>query len=417
VTGPSIHHPDPVEHPPEWPVYTPDEVARCAELVRTGRTFDYGRGDEIERLETIFAQFYGRKNCLAVNSGTSALLGAYYALRIGAGDEVIVPSFTFASTATPLLVLGAVPVLCDSGCETGNVTAESIAAAITPHTRAVTVTHLWGHLCEMQPIRELCQAQGLALVEDCSHAHAASLKGTIAGSIGDVAIFSIGGHKMISGGLGGILLTDSDELFARACLLANFQKRAELSLRDTPFQDHAPLGLGGNLRISPMAAVLAHSQMERVAGLVATKRRNAERLLSGLAELPGLTPQVRASGADLGGWFGVNLRYDEDLTGLPLDHVMARLQASGLKVRRPHTRPLSHSALFSGSMPDSLSPALTAALHQRYGNRRHADIVAERLWRELIALPGNYLHEENSALPDEYIGRFRMVWADVVDAR
>src|SRR5690348_4949657 len=152
-----------VEHPPEWPVYTKEAVARASALLEAGRTFDYGRGEEIAALEDAFATTFGR-HALAVNSGTTALLAAYHTLGLGPGDEVVVPSFTFYSTATPLLLLRARPVLCDAGDSTGNVTAATIAAVLTERTKAVVVTHLFGWPCDMDEIVALCRRHGVALI-------------------------------------------------------------------------------------------------------------------------------------------------------------------------------------------------------------------------------------------------------------
>jgi perosamine synthetase len=399
-----------VRHPPEWPVYTNDEIAACSELIRIGRTFDYGRGIELERAEEAFATFYGRRFALALNSGTSALLAAYYASGIQAGDEVIVPALTFVSTATPLLLLGAVPVLCDAGCQTGNVTAQTIESCIGPRTVAVAVTHVWGHPCEMDSIRALCDRRQLLLIEDCSHAHGASLAGRKVGTLGEVAIFSVGGHKMISGGLGGILLTDDEDVYGRACLLANFQKRCHLSLRDNPLSEFADVGFGGNLRMSPIAAVLIRSQMDRIGELIAIKQDNAKRMIAEVTKLPGIKPAFQLPNAELGSWFGVNVRYEESATGHRLDEVLELLVALGLKVRRPYTIPLTKASIFSGNIPRSFSGPLAKKLHEHYGCGQTNAPNALKYWSSWIALPGNFLHEQPSELPETYSESFSLVW-------
>jgi perosamine synthetase len=399
-----------VWHPAEWPVYTDDEIAACSNLIKIGRTFDYGRGIELERAEEVFAAFYERRFALALNSGTSALLAAYYASGIQAGDEVIVPALTFLSTATPLLLLGAVPILCDAGCQTGNVTAQTIEACIGPRTVAVAVTHVWGHPCEMDSIRALCDRRQLLLIEDCSHAHGASLACRKVGTLGEVAIFSAGGHKMISGGLGGILLTNDEDVYGRACLLANFQKRCHLSLRNNPLSEFADAGFGGNLRMSPIAAVLIRSQMDRISELIAVKHENAERMIIEISKLPGIKPAFQLPNASLGSWFGVNVIYDETETGYRLDEVLELLAAFGLKVRRPHTIPLTKTSIFSGNVPKSFPEPLAKKLQEHYGRGRTNAPNALQCWSSWIALPGNFLHERASELPEIYAENFSLVW-------
>ncbi|GAA3414339.1 hypothetical protein GCM10018952_34490 [Streptosporangium vulgare] len=234
-SGTGIEPPGP-PHPLEWPVYDEGVAARVAELVTLGRTFDYDYGPELAELERSFAERHGRAHALALTSGTAGLLAAYFALGIGPGDEVIVPDLTFFSTASPLFLLGAVPVLCDAGDATGNVAAADVEALVTPRTVAIVVTHLWGHSCDMDALRAVADRRGLALVEDCSHAHGSTFRGRPVGSMGDISIFSVGGRKLVSGGMGGMLLTDSEDVFARACLLTNFRHPHRPHHRRRPLQ-------------------------------------------------------------------------------------------------------------------------------------------------------------------------------------
>ncbi|WP_322770696.1 DegT/DnrJ/EryC1/StrS family aminotransferase, partial [Frankia sp. Cr1] len=217
-------------HPPPWPRYDAASIARCQELLAAGRSYDYERGAEIQRLEDSFALHYGRTFSLAVNSGTSALFLAFLAAGLGPGDEVIVPTYTFLATGTPLLWLGAVPILVDAGDDTGNLDRARIEPALTARTRAIVVTHLFGHPCDMLPIAELARSRGLTLIEDCSHAHGSTERGRRVGTWGDAAVFSVGGRKMVSGGMGGMLLTDSSPIFELACLASAPKQRSLVSV-------------------------------------------------------------------------------------------------------------------------------------------------------------------------------------------
>ena len=216
--------------PREWPVYDPETIRACAGLIEEGRTFDYHQGEELSDLENLFAERCGRAYALSFNSGTSALFAAYFSLGLGADDEVLVPTYTFLATASPLLLLNAVPVMCDSGDATGNVTVETLAARASKRTRAVVVTHLWGHPCDMTQIEQWADDNGLVVIEDCSHAHGATWDGRPVGSFGRCAVFSVGTHKPVSGGLGGILVTDDPELQSLASLLGHPNQRSRASV-------------------------------------------------------------------------------------------------------------------------------------------------------------------------------------------
>jgi perosamine synthetase len=387
----------PIEHPREWPVYTAEAVARASELVAAGRTFDYAYGPEIEGLEAAFEDRYGRR-ALALNSGTSALLAAYFALGIRSGDEVVVPTYTFYSTATPLLLLGAMPVLCDAGRRNGNVSAESIEPCLTDRTRAVVVTHLYGWPCEIDPIMDLCRRRGVAVIEDCSHAHGSKLDGREVGTFGDLAVFSIGGQKMVSGGLGGILLASSQEHYEIACLLGNFRPRSRHSVSNERLRGFVETGLGGNLRISPIAALLATSHLNDLDGLVATKSANVRRLLDGLRELPGVEVEADGCVGDNGAWYGVNVQVAPDID---VDGLIRRQGELGLRVRRPATVPLHHRPLFSTDGPPTWASADQARWIKTLGDRQFP--VAETTYQRSIAYPATFLHDRDGIIVEPYV--------------
>lgn len=413
MTGAAVR-PTAVPHPPEWPRYTEPAQAAAAALVASGRTFDYARGPELARLEQSVADLAGQPYCLAVNSGTSALYTAYFGLGVGPGDEVLVPSLTFLATVTPLLLLGAVPVLCDSGDANGNVTAETLAAHITPRTKAICVTHLWGHPVDMDPVVRLAEQHGLALVEDCSHAHGSHSRGRPVGSFGDAAVFSLGGVKMISGGMGGALVTRHQRVYELGCLLTGFRQRSRASVRDATLLPFVETGLGANLRISPLACVLAQSHLDQLDALIRTKAANVDRLLAGLADCPELVPLAVAPGCDPGARYGVHLALTGALAGRR-DELVNELRVSGLKVTAPTTRPLHRDQLFAQGPPAGW--ALHPALDWQRALGRSADALrrADALWESWIALPATYLHDAEGRIVQPYIDRITATVAEFRD--
>ncbi|MFE6975833.1 DegT/DnrJ/EryC1/StrS family aminotransferase [Streptomyces sp. NPDC057682] len=398
-------------HPPEWPVYTERAQRETARLVGRGRTFDYGHGPEISRLEETMARLTGRPHCLAVNSGTSALYSAYFALGIGPGDEVLVPTLTFPTTVTPLLLLGAVPVLCDAGDAHGNVTADTLRPHLTPRTRAIGVTHLWGHPVDMDPVVELARANGLLLIEDCSHAHGSTYRGRPVGGFGDAAVFSLGGVKTVSGGMGGVLVTPHRRVHEMASLLTAFRQRSRATVEDPALTPYIGTGLGANLRMSPLACVLAQSHLDDLDRLLRAKAGNFRRLESLLADCPDLVPLTTDPGCDPGARYGLHLAVTGALEGRR-DEVVAALRATGLKVRPPTTAPLHRDPLFASGPPGgwALHPGVRPGRPVRpTGPHPRADA----LWDSWIALPATHLYEENSTLVDAYAERITAVVADL----
>jgi len=396
-----------IPHPQEWPVYEDTALAEAVELLARGRSFDYDHGDELAGLETAFAGHHGRRYALALASGTAALLAAYFALGIEPGDEVIVSDYTFFSTATPLFLLGGVPVLCDAGGENGNVTAAGIAELITPRTVAIAVTHLWGHPCELDAIAALARSRGLALLEDCSHAHGSTYRSRPVGSAGDVAVFSAGARKLVSGGLGGMLLTDDGDLYARACLLSSFRHRTDLTIDVPGYEPFLTTGLGGNFRMSPVAAVLAKSHFDALRLLVERRLANVSALVERLAALPGLEAVPVAPECTMGAWYDGVVAVDETCP-YSRDELVRLLQAEGLKVREPSTRPLHQYPLFRGAAPAWHPPAARAVdACARANDRRFPR--ADRLFERWLRLPVNFLWDETGTMVEPYAAAFERV--------
>ena len=392
-----------IVHPPEWPRYDEATVQRAAELVRHGRTFDYKYGAELAALENRFAALHPGRQALAVNSGTSALLAAYRVLDIGPGDEVVVPTMTFLATASPLLLLGATPVLCDSAAPTGNVTAETIEPRLTRRTRAITVTHLFGHPCPMDEIIELAGEHGIPVIEDCSHAHGSTYHGRPVGTFGDLAVFSIGGLKIVSGGMGGILLSKDRRHHDLAILLSSFQQRSELTVADPGLRGLADFGLGCNLRISPVAAVLADSHLVRLPELVAAKHRNISALVEALSSHEGVSGIPVGADCTMGGWYDAIVAVDPERAGFTRDELIAALQAEGVRARIPRTAPLHTASVFRGE------PAAAALL--RHGTPGRSDLRYDRaalpqsidLHRRWVSLPATFFNDPAGALVQPYL--------------
>lgn len=242
------------------------------------------QGPEVAAFE---AEFSAELACdypsVAVNSGTSALHLALLALDIGPGDEVIVPSFTFAATANSVAITGATPVFVDIDPVTFCIDPTAARAAITPRTRAIMPVHLYGHPAPLQHLLPLCNAGGLFLVEDAAQAHGASLDGRLVGTWGDAGAFSFYPTKNMMSAEGGMVVTRDDDVARRVRLLRN--QGQEIRYRNEV--------VGFNNRMTDLSAAIGREQLLRLPAWNEQRRANAAFLS---ANLEGVVTPTTAEG-------------------------------------------------------------------------------------------------------------------------
>lgn len=268
--------------PAAKPVIGDDEVAAAVRVLRDGRVV---QGPEVAAFEQEFAALVEGRPCVAVNSGTSALHLALLALGIGPGDEVVVPSFSFAATANAVRLAGAEPVFAEIDPDTYCLDPDAAADAVGPRTAALMPVHLYGHPAPMGRLTQLAQRHGLALVEDACQAHAAALHGRPVGTFGDAACFSFYPTKNMHALEGGMVVVPGEDRARTLRLLRNqgTEQRYENEI------------VGANMRMTDVAAAIGRVQLERLADWTERRRANAKVLDAGLAG-PLLTPHV-ADGA------------------------------------------------------------------------------------------------------------------------
>jgi perosamine synthetase len=228
------------------------------------------QGPEVAAFETEFAEHVDDRPCVAVNSGTSALLLGLLALGIGPGDEVIVPSFSFAATANAVALTGATPVFVDIEPQHFCLDPAAVLAAIGARTAAIMPVHLYGHPAAMDQLRAIAGRHGLALVEDAAQAHLARWDAAPVGTFGDVAAFSFYPTKNMTCGEGGLVVC-ADEGVARRVRLLRNQGMARRYANEI---------VGYNARMSDLHAAIGRVQLRRLPAWTATRRENAE-FLSG----------------------------------------------------------------------------------------------------------------------------------------
>jgi perosamine synthetase len=236
------------------------------------RSGNLTQGPEVAAFEREFSQFVNERECVAVNSGTSALHLALLSLGIGAGDEVIIPSFTFAATANSVALTGAKPVFVDIDINTYNMDPNLIENAITPSTKAIQVVHLYGLPADMTKIVEIAKRHNLLIIEDAAQAHNAAIDGQPVGTLGDAAAFSFYPTKNMTSGEGGMIVFKDKDAARLACLYRNqgMEKRYQNEI------------IGFNLRMTDIHAAIGRTQIKHLSKWSKKRQDNAMTLSSQL---------------------------------------------------------------------------------------------------------------------------------------
>ena len=237
------------------------------------------QGNEVACFEEEFSKYVESRECVAVNSGTSALHVALLSLGIGPGDEVIVPSFTFAATANSVALTGATPVFVDVEPGTYCIAPDRIVQAITPKTKAIQVVHLYGLPADMRKVMKIARDNNLLVIEDSAQAHLASIDTKPVGTFGDAAAFSFYPTKNMTSGEGGMIVFKDSFAARTARLLRNqgMERRYENEI------------VGFNLRMTDIHAAIGRVQLSRLRNLTKIRQENANYLstrLSSLIEIP-----------------------------------------------------------------------------------------------------------------------------------
>ena len=304
------------------PLLNGNEAAYVHECIESGWISSQGRF--VGQFERMIAAFHGAPYALAVSSGTTALHLALVSLGIGAGDEVIVPDFTFAATASAVVHAGATPVFVDVEPDTWTLDAASVERALTSRTRAIIPVHLYGHPCAMTELMRLAKRKGLAVIEDAAEAWGARVDGQLVGTIGDAGCHSFFGNKTLTTGEGGAVLFRDKATFERAQMLRDHGMSRE--------RRYWHLEAGFNYRLTNLQAAVGVAQLERIDSILAHKREVAARYSQGLALIDGVILPPHAAWADPVCWL-YTIRLSESI-GLSRDSLAERLLLNGVETRQ-----------------------------------------------------------------------------------
>ncbi|MBF4575764.1 DegT/DnrJ/EryC1/StrS aminotransferase family protein [Frondihabitans sp. VKM Ac-2883] len=326
------------------------------------------QGPEVAAFESEFSdRLSDGRYAIAVNSGTSALHLGLLASGVGPGDEVIVPSFTFAATANAVRLAGATPVFADIEPEHYCLDPLSVEAAITPRTAAILPVHLYGHPAQMSRLGALAKQHRLAVIEDAAQAHGAQWNGRFVGTFGDIGAFSFYPTKNMTAGEGGMITTNKSGVARTLRLLRN-------QGMETRYANEI---VGFNVRMTDLHAAIGRVQLTKVADWTDRRRANADYLCKNLR---GVVPPRVAPEADAV-WHQFTIRIEDDRDGfaaaLATEHAIGsgayyptpvhRLPSFGLDLDLPHTERASREVLslpiHPGVGPDALERIVTAVEH------------------------------------------------------
>lgn len=263
--------------PAARPVIGEAEIEAAVRVLRSGKVV---QGPEVAAFEQEFSQLVAGSHCVAVNSGTSALQLSLLAIGIGPGDEVVVPSFSFAATANAVRLVGAEPVFADIEPASFCLDPAAVVAAIGPRTAAIMPVHLYGHPAAMEQLMPIAQRHGLAVVEDACQAHAAAVRGRPVGAFGTTGTFSFYPTKNMHSLEGGMVTTADPELARTLRLLRNQGME----------QRYANEIVGANMRMTDVAAAIGRVQLGQLADWTEQRRSNAKILDARLTTV--VPPQV-----------------------------------------------------------------------------------------------------------------------------
>jgi dTDP-4-amino-4,6-dideoxygalactose transaminase len=359
-----------------WPIFGKEEEKRLLRVLRSGK---WGRlhGEEVATFEKRFAQMHGCKHAVAVVNGTVSLRIALLAAGVEADDEVIIPPYTFVSTATAVIEANAIPVFADINLDTFNIDPNAVCRAITPRTRAIIPVHFAGQIADMRALKQIAREHNLTIIEDAAHAHAARYENRPAGSLGHFGSFSFQSSKNLTSGEGGIITTDSDTL-AEACRSIHSCGRVEGGVW---YEHHR---IAGNYRLSEFQGAVLNAQLNRLEKQTEARDQNGQTLAARLSQIPGLHPQRRLPEITRHSYHLFMLRLDPEQFGAPRSAVLKALQAEGIPCSGGYGYSLPQQPLFKNKAFGPYLPKSRAKLNFAKAQVPNSDLLCREqcIWLE-----------------------------------
>lgn len=374
----------------EWPIHGKEEVDRVTKVVESGK---WWWGENVKEFEQRFAEYHGAKHGITCSNGTIGLILSLKALGITAGDEVIVPAYTFVASATAVTSINAIPVFADVEQDSVNIDFESAEKLVTPHTKAIMVVHFAGLPVDMDKAWAFAKKHNIRLVEDACHSWGTQWKGKGTGALGDIGSFSFQMSKNITAGEGGIVLTDDDEL---AAIVRSYTHVGRMEGK--PWYDHYLLS--GNNRMTEMQAALLLAQMDRLPEQTLKREKNAAILNEGLSQVPGISVSPQPAEVTRRSWHIYIFWYNaEEFGGLSREKFLEALQAEGVPCSGGYIHPVHKNPCFQelNASPRPEDKALADLCNER--GIRYDQVscpVSENLCSQLVWMGHPVLLEEPS---------------------
>ena len=251
---------------------TESDIRIISKVIKRG--MDWASGPEVETFEKSLANYVGSKYCITFNSGTSALHASLLALDLKGNNEIIVPSFSFISTANCTLMVNAIPRFADIEMETYGIDPYKVKTVISKKTKAIIPVHYSGIPCKIHQLEELTNSKKIIMIEDCAESLGSSINNRKVGTFGKLSIFSFAANKVLTTGEGGAITTNSKKLFEKLKLIRS-HGRLEIKNYFSTIEKPNYIQLGYNWRMSSITAALGISQLERIEKLIILRRKNA----------------------------------------------------------------------------------------------------------------------------------------------
>ncbi len=337
---------DPVrtESFPSWPIYEDNDEKAWLDVLHA-RQWCRTAGPRAAQFGDAFAKMWGAKEGLAVNSGTSSLLTSLNALDIGPGDEVLVGPYTFIATVNVILLQHALPIFVDTDRETSQMDMTKVEEKITPDTRCIIPIHLGGNVADLGTLLPIARKHNIPVVEDACQSHLAEWEGKKAGTFGATGCFSFQVTKNLSGGDGGMIITNDSDIMDRCYAFhTNSRPRAGGNF------SFGAVGVGANMRMTEFVAALLMEQMTRLETQTSVRDKNAAYLNELLSEIPGITPAKMYDGCTRNAYHLFMSRYDpEAFSGLPRSKFLEALRKEGIPCSQGYS-PLNEQAFIKNQL-------------------------------------------------------------------
>lgn len=351
-------------------------------------------GQRVRAFEAEFAAFQGAKHGVCVTSGSTGLETCLRALGIGAGDEVIIPAYTFVATASTVVWVGATPVFADIRPDTLCIDPEDIRRKITPRTKAIMPVHLGGLMADMDAIGQIAREHGLRVIEDACQAWGSQWNGQGAATLGDCGAFSFQASKNITSAEGGIILTNDAHLAQVCRSLTNCGR-----LEGGKWYEH--YRVGSNLRLTEFQAAILQAQLQRALPHMHRRQRNAAILNEGLSRIPGVAVQTNDPRVTRRDYHLYIFRLDTARLGFSRDWFLQALQAEGVLCSAGYLTPVYKNPMFQpGSDASVTGPVQCPEPGSSLDYSRVCCPVAERVCQEACWLPQTVLLAPEEAMHD-----------------